>query len=77
MPTKIGRTEYVTATEAAAMLDIERDTFTSYVSRGRAPQPAIVLPKRNLYKLADIVKYRDNRPGPGARTDLKPKRGRR
>lgn len=76
MSTKIGRTEYVTATEAATMLGIERDTFTSYISRGRGPAVALEVAGRKLYKLADVVKYRDNRPGAGARTDLT-KKGRK
>lgn len=81
MSTKIGRTEYVTATEAAQLAGIARDTFTSYVSQARAmkpaarrasrvPVPALEVAGRRLYKLADVRAWIDNRPGQGARTDL-------
>lgn len=71
MTTKIGRTEYVTATEAAKLAGIARDTFTAYVSRGLAPAAALELAGRKFYKLATINRWIGNRPGRGARTDLK------
>ena len=86
MPTKIGRTQYVTATEAAEMLGIKLDSFTSSVSRALArrrqypdariifPMPATEIAGRRFYKLRDVTHYRDNKPGMGARTDLAPKR---
>lgn len=71
MPTKIGRTQHVTATECAEMLTVKLATFTAYVNRGIAPAPAATIAGRRFWKLTEMVKFRDNRPGPGARTDLK------
>lgn len=70
MPTKIGRTQYVPAVEAADMLGIQLATFTGYVNRGTFAPADIVLAGRRFWKLTVVEKFRDNRPGPGARTDL-------
>jgi hypothetical protein len=71
MPTKIGRTEYVTATEAAEMLAVKLATFTAYVNRGTFRAHPAIIAGRRFWKQTDVAKFRDNRPGPGARTDLK------
>lgn len=62
-----------TATECAEFCGLARDTWTSYVSRGQAPKP---LPgfdeQRQRRWSAELVReWQANRPGPGARTDLK------
>lgn len=70
---KIGDIEYLTATEVVQLADMKRDTFTSYVSRGQAPQPDLIVGRLKLYEQATITKWLAERPGRGHRTDLKPK----
>lgn len=70
---KIANVEYLTATDVAELADMKRDTFTSYVSRGQAPQPDLIVGGRKLYEQATIKKWLAERPGRGHRTDLNPK----
>ncbi|OAK53827.1 helix-turn-helix transcriptional regulator [Rhodococcoides kyotonense] len=46
-------------------------TWTSYVSRGQAPKPARHLSRTPLFAREDIEHWIANRPGIGARTDLR------
>jgi hypothetical protein len=62
MTTTIDGIKYVTATEAAVLVGWQRDSFTSAVSRGRAPQPALTIADRKLYKLTEIRKWRKQTP---------------
>lgn len=83
MPTKVGRTVYLTLPEAAAVCGVKPDTFSSRVSRGVTrkaagkhvdhPLPALELGGRKLFKQADVTRYVANKPGRGARTDLRKK----
>lgn len=59
---------------AADYLGLERNTLSSYVARGTGPrvkdrrvEGQYVLP---VFELAELDRWRDNRPGQGARTDL-------
>lgn len=44
----------VTATDAAKLAGIERDTFTSYVNRGYAPAPVAEMGGRRLWDRDEI-----------------------
>ncbi|MGU3438270.1 helix-turn-helix transcriptional regulator [Actinomycetes bacterium M1A6_2h] len=46
-------------------------TWTSYVARGQAPKPARHISRTPLYARDEIEEWIDNRPGAGARTDLR------
>lgn len=55
--------------------EIKPVTFHSYVNRGHAPKPVEKIGNTPLWKRSEIVEWARNRPGRGARTDLrKPRR---
>ena len=55
--------------------EIKPVTFHSYVHRGHAPKPVEKIGNTPLWKRSEIVEWARNRPGRGARTDLrKPRR---
>ena len=49
--------QFISATEAAKLAGIERDTFTAYVSRGFAPAPVGVIGGRRVYARATILEW--------------------
>lgn len=50
-------------------------TFRSYAARGHAPKPVETIGRTPLWRRKDILEWAHNRPGRGARTDLRrPKR---
>jgi hypothetical protein len=51
-------------------------TFHSYVTRGHAPKPVEKIGNTPLWKRSEIVEWARNRPGRGARTDLRTPRRR-
>ncbi len=57
---------FISATEAAKLAGIERDTFTAYVSRGFAPAPVGEFGGRRVYDRATIVAWAEKRAGSGA-----------
>lgn len=55
--------------------EIKPVTFHSYVNRGHAPKPVEKIGSTPLWKRSDIADWAANRPGRGARTDIrKPRR---
>lgn len=66
---------YVGFGPAAAYLGLQRNTLSSYVTRGIGPVP---LPDREaqgqyllpVFTEGELDRWRDDRPGQGARTDL-------
>lgn len=55
--------------------EIKPMTFAGYVTRGQAPKPVEKIGATPLWKRSEIVEWAENRPGRGARTDLrKPRR---
>lgn len=67
---------YVATKEAAKLAEVEVDTFNAYVTRGLAPAASFKIGTIKFYDLAAIRKWMRERPGSGARTDLRPpKRG--
>lgn len=64
---------YVSAKEAASIAGVERDTFTSYVSRGQAPAPSFRIGTIKFWRLKTLREWMRKRPGEGARTDLRGK----
>lgn len=55
--------------------EIKPVTFHAYVHRGHAPKPVEKIGSTPLWKRSDILEWIHNRPGRGARTDLrKPRR---
>ncbi|QXC46719.1 MULTISPECIES: helix-turn-helix transcriptional regulator [Rhodococcus erythropolis group] len=55
--------------------EIKPVTFHAYVNRGHAPKPVEKIGSTPLWKRSEIVEWARNRPGRGARTDLrKPRR---
>jgi len=62
---------YVTAEEAVDIAGLKRSTFSAYVARGSAPEHVAVMGNRRLYDRAEIENWAANRPGQGARTDLR------
>lgn len=67
--------EFVGFGPAAQYLGLERNTLTSYCSRGQGPreQPARKVVKGYalpVFTRAELDRWRRERPGQGARTDL-------
>lgn len=56
--------------------EIKPMTFHSYVARGHAPKPVEKIGNTPLWKRTEIEKWAENRPGRGARTDLRKTRRR-
>lgn len=56
--------------------EIKSVTFHSYVNRGQAPKPVEKIGNTPLWKRGEIVEWAENRPGRGARTDLRTTRRR-
>ncbi len=61
------------ARAAAEYLGISPGTWRSYVARGQAPKPDGIDEGfgRAYWLTSKLKEWQDNRPGPGARTDLK------
>ena len=59
----------VLATLARRGITIKASTWRSYVARGQAPQPAYRVERTPMWDPNDILYW--ERPGPGARTDLR------
>jgi predicted DNA-binding transcriptional regulator AlpA len=57
--------------------ELSVSTFRGYVSRGQAPAPVEKIGRTPLWKRSEIVKWANNRPGQGARTDIRKPRRRR
>lgn len=51
---------------------ITSSTWRSYVARGQAPKPKRRISNAPLYSREDIEQWIADRPGSGARTDLRP-----
>ena len=51
---------------------ITSSTWRSYVARGQAPKPVRRISNAPLYSRDDIEQWITDRPGSGARTDLRP-----
>ncbi|WP_072814927.1 helix-turn-helix transcriptional regulator [Rhodococcus zopfii] len=56
--------------------EIKPVTFHSYAHRGQAPKAVEKIGNTPLWKRSEIVEWAENRPGRGARTDLRPTRRR-
>ncbi|EKT82152.1 transcriptional regulator (plasmid) [Rhodococcus opacus] len=46
-------------------------TFRGYVTRGHAPAPVEKIGRTPLWKRSEIIEWAHNRPGQGARTDIR------
>ena len=57
--------------------ELSASTFRGYVSRGQAPAPVEWIGRTPLFKRSEIAEWAHNRPGQGARTDLRAPRRRR
>ena len=57
--------------------ELSASTFRGYVSRGQAPAPVEKIGRTPLWKRSEIVAWANNRPGQGARTDIRKPRRRR
>nr|EJI95664.1 hypothetical protein JVH1_6937 [Rhodococcus sp. JVH1] len=57
--------------------ELSSSTFRGYVSRGQAPAPVEWIGRTPLFKRSEITAWAHNRPGQGARTDLRTARRRR
>lgn len=69
-PDPVADDDLIDAAEAAELIGVKHYTFTSYVSRGRAPAPVRRIAGRNVYSRTEVLEWHASRPGPGARTDL-------
>jgi hypothetical protein len=76
-----GATEFVGYGPAAEYLGLKRNTLSSYVARGIGPQEKLDAegkPERRVegqyllpvFERAELDRWREDRPGQGARTDL-------
>lgn len=81
MPEQIDDRIYLTASEAAEQVGMQSrgkpwhpDTWTSKVSRGKAPQPARRVAGRPLWLEMDVIRFIRDMPGQGYRSDLAGKR---
>jgi|SRR5690625_1854516 len=66
--------ELLTRAEAAERSGINPDTFSSYVARGQAPEPAQRVGRTPLWAAADIDTWLARRPGQGSRTSERARR---
>lgn len=57
-------------------VSVAPDTWSSYVARGRAPQPVRHVGRTPLWDRQAILRWVETRPGQGARTDLRREIGR-
>jgi len=70
-------TDELTTAQVLALIEAETgkaispSTWSSYVARGQAPKPARHLSRTPLFAREDIEHWIRNRPGMGARTDLR------
>lgn len=60
--------------EAAAIRGVTVDTWSSYVSRGQAPQPVRYVGRTPLWSEAEVRDHTANLPGRGARTTPRARR---
>lgn len=73
----------LTATDCIALIkemtgkEIKLMTWHSYAHRGQAPAAVEKIGNTPLWRRGDVVQWIENRPGHGARTDLRPARTRR
>lgn len=65
-PDSMSTGDVIDAAEAAKLIGVERDTFTSYVSRGQAPQPIGRLAGRNVYSRSEVLAWHATRPVAGS-----------
>jgi hypothetical protein len=65
--------DQLTARQVAAMAGIEPGTLRKYVTLGLAPAPDGQLGTQNWWHRSTVEHWLRNRPGRGARTDLKGK----
>ncbi|WP_242640394.1 helix-turn-helix transcriptional regulator [Rhodococcoides fascians] len=64
--------EVLTLIEHRTGKAITSSTWRSYVARGQAPKPIRRISNAPLYSRDDIDQWITDRPGSGARTDLRP-----
>ncbi|OZD55868.1 transcriptional regulator [Rhodococcus sp. 06-1474-1B] len=72
MPDELTTADVLALIEDKTGKAISTKTWSSYVARGQAPKPARHLSRTPLYAREDIEQWITDRPGSGARTDLRP-----
>lgn len=65
--------DYLDNTRAATYVGVERNTWTRYQVEGRTPPPDLTLGNSPGWLTSTLDAWKTDRPGPGARTDLKQK----
>ncbi|OAK54003.1 helix-turn-helix transcriptional regulator [Rhodococcoides kyotonense] len=71
MPDELTTADVLALIEDKTGKAISAKTWSSYVTRGQAPKPARHLSRTPLFSREDIEQWIANRPGSGARTDLR------
>ena len=69
---ELSLSEVLTLIETKTGKPLARSTWRSYVARGQAPAPVRYLGREPLYSTHTITQWIEQRPGRGARTDLRP-----
>lgn len=71
MSTTIDGREVLTAAECATIAGCAQSTWRAYVARSQAPKPTHRVGHSNLWDAAEVRAWAADRPGMGARTDLR------
>ena len=70
---KDGRAHYLSYAEIADIIGVSASTLRSYYSTNRMPRPDATIGTTPGWTESTIQTWMQNRPGPGARTDLRKK----
>lgn len=68
---KEGRQHYLSYAEIADLIGVSASTLRSYYSTNRMPRPDATIGTTPGWTETTIRSWMENRPGPGARTDLR------
>lgn len=69
---ELSLSEVLALVEEKSGKPLARSTWRSYVARGQAPAPVRYIGREPLYSTEAIAQWIEQRPGRGARTDLRP-----
>lgn len=75
-PNRLTAQQCVDLIESETGSKMSAATFRVYAHRGQAPASVERIGNTPLWKRSEIVEWAQNRPGPGARTDLRTPRRR-
>lgn len=57
----------LTGPQAAELAGVKPSTWRAYVARGQAPAPSVSMPGKDYWRVSDLQRWLDTRPGKGGR----------